>query len=94
MNNSKGEGAPTIGNNCYIGAGAKIIGGITVGNNCRIGANAVVTENVPDNCTVVSSKIRIIEHQYDLDNRFFCSINGKRVYWNNGIWTEDNGVEM
>ncbi len=51
--------APHIGNNVYIGAGAKIIGPIHIGNNVRIGANAVVTKDVPDNCTVVGAN-RII----------------------------------
>jgi len=46
-------GAPIIGDNVYIGAGAKIIGEITIGDNCIIGANAVVTKNIPDNCTAV-----------------------------------------
>jgi len=45
--------APRIGNNVYIGAGAKIIGDITIGNNVKIGANAVVTKDVPDNVVVV-----------------------------------------
>lgn len=45
--------APRIGNNVYIGAGAKILGDIGIGDNVKIGANAVVTKNVPDNCTVV-----------------------------------------
>lgn len=44
--------APYIGNNVYIGVGAKIIGNIQVGNNVTIGANAVVTQDVPDNATV------------------------------------------
>lgn len=47
--------APVIGDNVYIGAGAKIIGNITIGNNVLIGANAVVTKNVPDNCTAVGN---------------------------------------
>jgi serine O-acetyltransferase len=34
---SKSIGAPIIGNDCYIGAGAKIIGGVKIGDNCRIG---------------------------------------------------------
>ena len=54
-------GAPTIGNNVYIGAGAKIIGGIKIGNNVNIGANCVVCMDVPDNCTVVLPKPRVIE---------------------------------
>lgn len=45
--------APKIGNNVFIGAGAKLIGNIVVGNNVKIGANAVVTKNVPDNVTVI-----------------------------------------
>ena len=53
-------GAPVIGDNCLIGAGAKVIGGITVGDNVRIGANCVVCEDIPDNCTVVMEKARII----------------------------------
>lgn len=53
-------GAPNIGDDCYIGAGAKIIGNINIGNNVRIGANCVVVEDIPDNCTVVMDKPRII----------------------------------
>ena len=41
LKGSPGYGAPVIGDNCYIGAGAKIIGNVKIGNNCRIGANAV-----------------------------------------------------
>ena len=55
------NGAPIIGNNCFIGAGAKIIGGIHIGDNVRIGANCVVCVDVPDNCTVVMNKPRIIQ---------------------------------
>lgn len=44
---SKSPGAPTIGDNVYIGAGAKIVGGITVGDNCRIGATRWSTRICP-----------------------------------------------
>jgi serine O-acetyltransferase len=53
-------GAPIIGDNVYIGAGAKIIGKIKIGSNVKIGANAVVVTDVPDNCTVVMAKPRMI----------------------------------
>lgn len=53
-------GAPTIGKNCLIGAGAKIVGGIHIGDNVKIGANCVVVEDIPDNSTVVMNKPRII----------------------------------
>lgn len=55
----KSNGWPTIGNNVYMGAGAKVIGSITVGNNVTIGANAVVTKNVPDNSLAVGVPARI-----------------------------------
>lgn len=58
-------GAPTIGDNCYIGAGAKITGNIHIGNNVRIGTNCVVFEDIPDNATVVLSKPRIIIRKND-----------------------------
>lgn len=57
------DGAPVIGDNVFIGAGAKIIGKIDIGNNVRIGANCVVCEDVPNECTVVMNKPRIIERK-------------------------------
>lgn len=64
------EGSPTIGNNVYIGAGAKIIGKVTIGDNCRIGANAVVVTDMKSNSTAVAATTRIIEHVEDRDNSF------------------------
>jgi len=46
------RGNPVIGDNVYIGPGAKVFGKIRIGNNAAIGANAVVTKDVPDNATV------------------------------------------
>jgi serine O-acetyltransferase len=45
--------APILGNNVFIGAGAKILGKIKIGDNVVIGANAVVTKDVPSNSVVV-----------------------------------------
>ena len=67
---SRGMGAPVIGENVYIGAGAKIIGGVTVGDNARIGANCVVTFDVPAGATVVLSAPRVILHDGPRDNTF------------------------
>lgn len=53
--------APVIGDNCLIGAGAVLIGGIRIGNNVKIGAGAVVNTDIPDNCTVVSQPARVLE---------------------------------
>ncbi len=49
------RGAPTIGDDVYIGAGAKLIGKITIGNNAKIGANAVIHKDIPENAVVVMS---------------------------------------
>ncbi|MDD2377221.1 MAG: serine O-acetyltransferase [Bacilli bacterium] len=53
---------PTLKNNVIVGCGAQILGAITIGNNAKIGANATVINDVPDNCTVVGEKGRMIEH--------------------------------
>lgn len=71
LGQSKKSGAPKIGNNVYIGAGAKIIGNVNIGNNVRIGANCVVVEDIPDNATVVLNYPRIIIHSEARDNSFY-----------------------
>lgn len=60
LESSKNQGAPVIGDNVFIGCGAKIIGGVHIGNNVCIGANCVVTSDVPDDCTVVMPPFRTI----------------------------------
>jgi serine O-acetyltransferase len=49
---AEGRESPRLGNDIFIGAGAKITGGIAVGDGARIGANAVVIHDVPANATV------------------------------------------
>ena len=68
---SKNSGFPVIGNNVYIGAGAKIIGDVKVGDNCRIGANACVVKDVPPNSVVIGNPMKVIDKYEPLDNRFF-----------------------
>lgn len=52
--------SPVLGDNVYIGSGAKVIGGVKVGNDVRIGANAVVVKDVPDEATAVGVPARIV----------------------------------
>ena len=59
--------AASIGNNVFIGAGAKIIGGVHIGNNVKIGANAVVVNDVPNDCTAVGVPARIINRNKESD---------------------------
>ena len=65
-----GEGGkqnPIIGDNVYIGPGAKIFGGITIGNNVAIGANSVVNKSYPDNVTVAGIPAKIISDKGSSD---------------------------
>ncbi|HOF72365.1 MAG TPA: serine acetyltransferase, partial [Verrucomicrobiota bacterium] len=45
--------APHVEDGVYIGAGAKILGGVRIGRGATGGANAVVTRDVPAGATVV-----------------------------------------
>lgn len=63
-------GSPCIGDNVFIGAGAKIIGCINIGDNCRIGANCVVVKDMPANTTAVLGNVRFITRNENLDNHF------------------------
>lgn len=38
--------AATIGNNCYFGSGAKVIGAVRIADDVAVGANAVVTRDI------------------------------------------------
>ncbi len=62
-NRGERKGVPIIGDNVYIGPGAKIIGKVKVGNNAAIGANCVVTKDVPDNAVVVGVPGKVISHK-------------------------------
>lgn len=57
------DGVPEIGDNVYIGPGAKVFGKIKIGNNVAIGANSVVTKNIPDNAVVTGNPSRIVGYK-------------------------------
>ena len=61
-NRGKRKGTPTLGDNVYIGPGAKLFGNITIGNNVAIGANAVVNKDVPDNAVVAGIPAEVISY--------------------------------
>jgi serine O-acetyltransferase len=60
VNRGPKAGCPTIGNNVYIGPGAKIIGRVQVGDAAAVGANAVVVEDVPPHSVVGGVPARVI----------------------------------
>lgn len=54
-------GVPHIGNDVYIGTGAKVINGITIGDHASVGAGAVVVKDVPAYCVVVGVPARPVK---------------------------------
>lgn len=56
-----GKRHPTLGNNIFVGAGARILGSINVGSNSKIGAGAVILKDVPQNSTVVGVPGKIVK---------------------------------
>jgi serine O-acetyltransferase len=56
----KGE-SPVLGDNVFLGAGAKVVGPVRIGNNVRIGANAVVVDDIPDNSTAVGIPAKVVK---------------------------------
>ncbi|MBM3331469.1 serine acetyltransferase [candidate division WOR-3 bacterium] len=61
------QGYATIGDNVYIGPGAKLVGSVRVGSNVAIGANCVVTKDVPDNAVVAGVPGRIVSYEGSRD---------------------------
>lgn len=47
------RGLPRLGDNVYLGNGAKILGPVHIGDEARIGANAVVVSDVPPGATAI-----------------------------------------
>jgi len=60
--NDLARNAPQIDDGVYIGAGAKILGGLRIGRGATVGANAVVTRDVPAGMVVVGTN-RILSSQ-------------------------------
>jgi acetyltransferase-like isoleucine patch superfamily enzyme len=50
----------TIGDDVWIGAGARVLDGVHIGDHAVIGAGAVVTKDVPPNAVAVGVPARVI----------------------------------
>jgi serine O-acetyltransferase len=59
--NDTGEGWATLGDDVYVGAGAKIVGAVRVGNHVQIGANAVVLTDIPDDSIVMPPQSTVLK---------------------------------
>lgn len=72
-NRGKRKGAPSIGDEVWIGVNATVVGGIKVGSDVLIAPNSYVNCDVPDHSIVLGNPCRIIAR----DNATECYINRK-----------------
>ena len=56
-------GEVVIGNDVWVGAGAKILNGCHIGDGAVIGTNAVVTGDIPPNAIAVGVPARVIKYR-------------------------------
>ena len=65
------NGVPRLGDNVYIGPGAKIYGPVTLGNNVAVGANAVVNKSFGSNVTLGGVPARIVAEKGAMEQGVF-----------------------
>jgi len=52
------EGAPTLGNDVFVGPGAKILGPVRIGDGARIAANSLVITDIPAGANAIGVPAR------------------------------------
>ena len=62
IGDAKGR-SPVIGDDVFVGSGAKILGGVHIGSGARIGANAVVLHDVPAHTTAVGIPAKVVRRR-------------------------------
>ena len=70
-----------IGENCFIGSGAKIQAGTILGRHCVVGTNAVVRGQFPDYSVIVGVPAGIVK-RYDEETKKWKKTNSKGDFIN------------
>jgi serine O-acetyltransferase len=60
--NMERVGAPTLGDDVFVGAGAKILGPVRIGAGARVAANSLVLCDVPDGATAIGVPARVLRY--------------------------------
>ena len=55
----------TIGHDCWIGSGARIMGGVSIGTGAVVAAGAVVTHDVPPYAIVAGVPAKVLRYRFD-----------------------------
>ena len=75
LGSTNGSEGPKLGNNVFIGSGAKLIGAITIADDVAIGANAVVVKSIAEPGTTWAGnparKISDRDSHANLNHRLF-----------------------
>jgi acetyltransferase-like isoleucine patch superfamily enzyme len=58
----------SVGKNCFIGSGAKVLAGTLLGEHCVVGANTVVRGHFPSGSVIAGIPGRIVK-RYDVESR-------------------------
>lgn len=81
-----------IGNDCWVGEGALLIGGHTIGDGAVVLAHAVVTKDVPPYAIVGGVPAKVIDYRYDSD---LIDILLSYKWWNKSLnWLHTNWMLM
>ena len=67
-----------IGDNVWVGGGAKIMGGVTIGNDAVIAAGSIVTRDMPGHVLAGGNPCRVIREISEKDDRKYMEWNWQR----------------
>ena len=57
------RGASSLGDNVWLGTGAKVLDGVRIGRDVVVGANAVVNADLPDGAIAAGVPARVLRHR-------------------------------
>ena len=60
------DGFPTIGDDCWLFGGAKVLGPVTVGDRAVVGADSLVRDDIPPEVIAVGRPARVLRRRDDL----------------------------
>lgn len=79
-----------IGNDCWIGEGAQLVGGITIGDGAVVLASACVAKDVPPYAIVGGVPAKILRYRYDEETICFFE---EVKWWNKPTkWLRENHI--
>ena len=63
-NSALSKGPVVIGNDVWVGEGARILSGVTIGDGAVIGSRAVVTKNIPPYAIAVGVPAKVLKYRF------------------------------